>query len=138
MTNILTGGTPLRPVHVHVSLHHLDPASLHTPPPPKPYHHPPCSLPSDQMPEGHWRPFNSFITAANHVASSGGKLSWIYAELGLFCLFSLSLKGDQLIGTSMRTCQQSNKQTNKLLALFCCCFSTFTSRSRVEINTSRV
>lgn len=123
-------GTPLRPVHVQVSLHHLDHPPSPTPPPPR-------WLLSDQMLEGHWRPFNSFITAANHVASSGGKLSWIYAQLGLFFFLSLSLKGYQLIGASMRTCQQSNNKTQNICFCFVVLF-TFTSPSRVKINTSRV
>lgn len=101
-------GTPLRPVHVHVSLHHRDLFPFF----------PPCSLPSDQLLEGHWRPFNSFITAANHVASSGGKLSWIYAQLGLFFVFFSSLKSPQLIGTSSRTFQQRNKKHKIFVCFF--------------------
>lgn len=75
---------PLRPAHVHVLLHHCD----LFPAPPSPTHR---SLPSDQLLEGHWRPFNSFII--------------------FFCfVFFSSLKSPQLIGASLSACQQRNKK----------------------------
>lgn len=76
-------GPPLRPVHVHVhvSLHHRDLFPFFPPPTPARFHR-----------INGWKaagdPLILLLLQQNHVASSGGKLSWIYAQPGLFfCLF---------------------------------------------------